>query len=94
MNIYIVPIRPSGFREKSVVIRLRSKEEPVLFMYDATVTTDGYRNGNSSENICIISILGSIQDQVSLQDNDVLLISAKNNPLCCSAKVSDRKSVV
>lgn len=91
MNIYIVPIRPSGFREKSVVIRLRSKEEPVLFMCDATVTTDGSQgslNGNSSGNTCIISILGSIQDQVSLQDNDVLLISEKNNPLSCSAKVS------
>lgn len=89
MKIYIVPMRITGFTEHNVAVRLRHNEAPVLFMQRVSVTLDGSRiDGiyNNNQNASI-SIIGDIEEGVTLKDGDTLLIQAKGNPLETSVEI-------
>ena len=90
MEIYLVPMRISGFSIHDVAIRLRKGENPALFMEDVQVTLDGYRKGSNDYSIqtALISIIGNIRDDVTLQDGDALLVQSKTNSLEQSVKVN------
>lgn len=87
MRIYIVPIRIEGIRSQNVAVRLRKGETPVLFMQNAQVIIDGLKSDPYRVNTAIISVLGDIEDGVALQDGDILLIQAENNPITQSVKI-------
>lgn len=94
MELYIVPMDIAGFDLHDIVVRLRKDEAPVIFMRDVQVTMDGYRSNNSyitnAQNDCI-SILGSIEENMALQDHDTLLVQARKNPLTESVVVNLEK---
>lgn len=80
MKLYIVPIQICGFEKHDIAIRLRDGESPVLFMQDVNVTQDGYRESNRPNNqIASISIIGRIEDGITLQDGDVLLVQSRHS---------------
>lgn len=90
MKIYIVPMQIKGFTNHDVAIRLRQGEKPALFMQDVEVTQDGYRGAigyNRQTQSASISVIGNIEEGITLQDGDTLLIQAKNNPLDESVEV-------
>lgn len=91
MKIYIVPMRITGFSHHNVAIRLREGEKPALFMQDAVVTVDGSRQNtdayNSKSEQASLSIFGNIEEGMTLQDGDTLLMQVKNNPLQESVEV-------
>lgn len=90
MKIYLVPMDISGFYDDNVAIRLRRGEKPALFMQNVQVTRDGrhvnrgYEYGMQNTSI---SVFGDMEKDVSLQDDDVLLIHANTNPLDESIEV-------
>lgn len=86
MKIYIVPMKITGFSHHNVAIRLRKGGQPTLFMQNVQVTRDGYRNDsqykfNQDKQVASISIFGDIEDGVTLQDGDTMLVQARNCPL-------------
>lgn len=91
MKIYIVPMRITGFSHHNVAIRLREGEKPALFMQDAVVTVDGSRQNtdtfSSKSEQASLSIFGNIEEGMTLQDGDTLLMQVKNNPLQESVEV-------
>lgn len=94
MELYIVPVDIMGFDSDDIAIRLREGEKPAIFMRNVQVTIDGYRNNDSYSAIvqdACISILGSIEENMVLQEHDTLLVQAKRNPLKESAVVNVEK---
>ena len=91
MKIYIVPIQITGFSHHNVAIRLREGEKPTLFMQDAVVALDGSRQNPNmygrDQQQASLSIFGNIEEGMTLQDGDVLLMQVKNNPLRESVEV-------
>lgn len=86
MKIYIVPMKIDGFARNNVAIRIRAGVEPALFMENAQVARDGYRTsensyGRNEKGVASVSIFGDIQEGVTLENGDALLVQAKDSPL-------------
>lgn len=81
MILYIIPMNMRGFEKHNVAVRIRKDEDPALFMQNVVVTTDGKRNDvysyNNGKRNASLSIFGDIQEGMELQDNDILLIQAR-----------------
>lgn len=90
MNIYIVPMKTGNFTPGNVAIRLRKGQPPALFMKDIQLFLDGLHGemSNMVLNESSISILGTIVEGMTLEDEDVLLVDSKNSTLEKSVKVS------
>lgn len=77
LTIYIVPMEIEGFNDHNVAVRVRKGEKPTLFMQNVVITKGGYRAPHSyAEQTAAISIFGNIEEGVTLQDNDVLLVQS------------------
>lgn len=90
MKIYIVPMQIAGFLNHNVAIRLRQNEKPVLFMKNVNMTQDGYRNNKTYHErmeTAAISLIGDVEKDVKLQDEDVLLVQSKSSPISESVVV-------
>lgn len=92
MELYIVPVSVKGFERENIVIRMRKGEDPVLFMKDVEVTSDGLRNDGFKKNdTAIVTVMGVTEDNVGLEDGDVLMVNIKHNNLLESIKVNVEK---
>lgn len=81
MKIYIVPMSIMGFKNHDIAVKLRQGEDPVIFMQDVEIAIDGYRKQYGGNQQTVISILGNIEENQTLQDGDVLLVQARPCPI-------------